>query len=162
MSLTNKAVDKSTSVLFNAYLRPNRSLSSFGFKILMVSIIAVLFLCGLGFSLFGAWPVFGFLGLDFLLVYFAFRLNYQSGGRYEHIRVTTDELRVTKISHKGQKQITMFHPYWLRISLEKRSEDENSLMITSHGRSVSIGSFLAPEERCRLADELNQVLKTLK
>ena len=29
------------------------------------------------FLLAGAWPVFGFFGLDVLLVYWAFRLNYR-------------------------------------------------------------------------------------
>ncbi len=167
MSSTHKPLKNNTSVLFNAYLRPNRSLTPFGFKMLMISILTVLIICGVGASMIGAWPVLGFFGLDLVLVYFAFRLSYQSGGSYEVISVTADELRVTKVSHSGQKQVATFQPYWLRISLEESSEDDkslidNSLIVSSHGQSVSIGACLAPEERHELAQELGHVLRTLR
>ena len=43
----------------------------------MVAIGAVSFVAGVVFLLMGAWPVFGFFGLDVLLLYWAFRLNYR-------------------------------------------------------------------------------------
>ena len=39
------------------------------------------FVSGMIFVLLGAWPVFGFFGLDVLLVYLAFRANYRAGAR---------------------------------------------------------------------------------
>ena len=36
---------------------------------------------GIGFVAIGAWPVFGFFGLDVALVYLAFRLNYRGARR---------------------------------------------------------------------------------
>ncbi len=41
----------------------------------------VSFAAGMVFLLMGAWPVFGFFGLDVLLVYWAFRANYRDAAR---------------------------------------------------------------------------------
>ena len=56
-------------------LHPNRSLSQSGFVILMSSVALISFVSGLLFLSMGAWPVFGFFGLDALLIYYAFRLK---------------------------------------------------------------------------------------
>ena len=47
----------------------------------------------------GAWPVFGFFGLDVLLLYWAFRLNYRHAEAYEQVTVTPSALKVRKVSH---------------------------------------------------------------
>ncbi|WP_419902711.1 DUF2244 domain-containing protein [Kiloniella sp.] len=57
MSSASKPLKNEVSILFNAYLRPNRSLSPLGFKILMIAIIMVLLVCGVGATIIGAWPV---------------------------------------------------------------------------------------------------------
>ncbi len=159
----NNPTHKNNSrVLFNAVLRPNRSLSPRGFKILMAMIATAMFVCGTGFFIAGAWPVIGFLGLDIALVYIAFRLSYRSGGGYETVFLTADELTVTKVNHLGQKQHTLFQPYWLRISLDDSPEGENQLIISSHGQSVSIGQFLAPDERGELAQALECALNNVR
>ena len=54
-------------------LTPHRSLSPTGFLIFMAVLGGISFVTGMVFLLAGAWPVFGFLGLDVLLVYWAFR-----------------------------------------------------------------------------------------
>ena len=55
--------------LFSARLTPHRSLSRNGFIALMVFVTIVSFAAGLAFLLMGAWPVFGFFGLDVLIIY---------------------------------------------------------------------------------------------
>ena len=52
-----------------------------GFLIFMLCIGGISFVSGVVFLLLGAWPVFGFFGLDVLLVYWAFRANYRAGAR---------------------------------------------------------------------------------
>ncbi|WP_421779792.1 DUF2244 domain-containing protein [Kiloniella litopenaei] len=155
------SVSSTENLLFNAVLRPNRSLSKKGFKVLMGFIFSIIFICSLGFFLAGAWPVLGFLGLDVALVYFAFRFSYRSGGQYELVQMTEDEMLVTTVNPWGQKRSFSFQPYWLQISL-KEQDDENSLILSSHGRSISLGRFLAPIERKELADKLVSVLNRLK
>ena len=63
--------------LFSALLTPHHSLSHTGFVVLMVFLSVVSFGAGLAFLLMGAWPVFGFFGLDVLAVYWAFRINFR-------------------------------------------------------------------------------------
>ncbi|KKJ76057.1 hypothetical protein WH95_14950 [Kiloniella litopenaei] len=155
------SVSSTENLLFNAVLRPNRNLSKKGFKVLMGFIFSIIFICSLGFFLAGAWPVLGFLGLDVALVYFAFRFSYRSGGQYELVQMTEDEMLVTTVNPWGQKRSFSFQPYWLQISL-KEQDDENSLILSSHGRSISLGRFLAPIERKELADKLVSVLNRLK
>ena len=82
--------------LFDAVLHPHRSLSPSGFVILMVAVSLVCFAAGVAFALIGAWPVFGFFGLDVLLIYFAFRINYRWGRMYETVVLTEDTLTVER------------------------------------------------------------------
>src|ERR1700712_1637847 len=87
--------------LFSARLTPHRSLSRTGFLVLMAFITAVSFIAGVAFWIMGAWPVFGFFGLDVLVIYWAFRINYRRGDASEEITVTPSELRVPRISPRG-------------------------------------------------------------
>ncbi len=54
--------------LFAARLTPYRSLGKKGFLIFMIVLSAICFGAGILFVMIGAWPVFGFLGLDVLLI----------------------------------------------------------------------------------------------
>jgi len=53
---------------------------------------AVSFAAGLFFFLLGAWPIVGFLGLDVLLVYAAFKVNYRAATAYEAVTMTPSAL----------------------------------------------------------------------
>ena len=77
--------------IFSAVLTPHRSLSPAGFLLFMLVLGGISFTTGMVFLLAGAWPVFGFFGLDVLLVYWAFRLNYRSARAYEQVIVTPSE-----------------------------------------------------------------------
>src|SRR5258706_10381726 len=87
--------------LFSALLTPHRSLNRTGFLVLMGFVCAVSFAAGLAFLLMGAWPVFGFFGLDVLVIWWAFRINFRDAKATEEIRVTSFELRVRRVSHRG-------------------------------------------------------------
>ena len=80
-------------VYFDAELRPHRRLSPNGFAIVMLSASILDFAIGISFMVAGAWPVLGFCGLELILLYAAFRLNYHSGRRCEHICLTDGGLR---------------------------------------------------------------------
>ena len=56
---------------------PYRSLSKKNFRNLMIIVSIIFFSIGVFFWSLGAWPVFGFLGLDVLLLYLAFKINYK-------------------------------------------------------------------------------------
>ena len=145
-------------VLFDVVLRPNRSLGRPGFIAVMAGVVVVSVGLGTFFLLQGAWPVFGFFGLDILLLYLAFRLSYRSGRLRETITVTADEVVVRRIAPNGRTTEWRFNPYWLRVALDDPVEHESQITLTSHGRSVVIGPFLAPEERASLVRALREAL----
>ena len=51
-----------------------------------------------------------------------------------------------------------FQPYWLRVVMDDPPQSESRLVLTSHGESLVIGSFLTPEERLDLAKALRRAL----
>ncbi len=144
--------------LFNVVLTPNRSLSPAGFWIVMVGVAAISFTAGLVFLLQGAWPVFGFFGLDVALIYFAFRASYRSGNLYETVRLTREELAIRRVLPSGQTRSWSFQPYWLRVHMDEPPVPGSQLTLTSHGKSLVIGSFLSPAERVELARALRAAL----
>src|SRR5215468_7743759 len=147
-------------VLFDAILTPHRSLSAPGFAILMSVVAAVNVGLGVSFMLRGAWPIFGFCGLDVLLFYAMFRLNYRSARMFERIRLLPDELIVERHDARGRKESWSFQPYWLRIAMDDPPEHHSQLVLSSHGRSLTIGRFLSASERFDLALALRRALST--
>jgi len=134
--------------LFGARLTPHRSLSRAGFVLVMVVLGTISFAAGMVFLLIGAWPVFGFFGLDVLLVYCAFRANYRAAAAYEEVVVTPSELRVRKVSHRGQVSEWTLNPLWCRLEYESDEEfGLQRLYLVSRGRKLAIASFLPPQEK---------------
>lgn len=146
-------------VFFDAVLMPHRSLGVAGFWILMALISVVSFVSGMYFVLKGAWPVTGYFGLDVLLVYIAFKASYRSARLYETVKLTEDELIVERVSPSGRRARWTFQPYWLRVEMDDPPEHASQLILTSHGRSLAIGSFLSPDERLEVAEGLRDALR---
>lgn len=144
--------------VFDAVLRPHRSLGPRGFFILMSAVAAVSFVAGMVFLSIGAWPVPGFLGLDVLLIYIAFRVNYRAARRYETVRLSDTGLTVRAVDPKGKARSWSFDPYWVRITVDELSTGSNRLILSSHGKHLNVGAFLTPEERVDLADALRDAL----
>ena len=105
-----------------------------------------------------AWPVFCFFGLDVFLVWLAFRLNYRSARQSERVRLVEDSLTVDRTSVRGERASWRFQPYWLRVRFEEKDEHTNRLVITSHGRSLTLASFLGPDQRRDFAASLDDAL----
>src|SRR5271156_974548 len=99
--------------IFSALLTPHRSLNRTGFLLVMAFLSVVSFATGVAFLIMGAWPVFGFLGLDVLAIYIAFRINFRRALASEEITVTPSELRVRRISHRGHRVEWVLNPLWV-------------------------------------------------
>lgn len=149
-------------VVFDAVLEPHASLAPRGFLALMAAISLISFAAGAAFIAIGAWPVFGFFGLDALLLYFAFRLSYRRARRYETLRLTETALTVERVKPDGARESFDFQPYWLRVVMDDPPRHDSALVLTSHGRSLIVGSFLAPAERLEVARALNAALDRVK
>jgi len=151
--------DDSEPTLFSAILTPYRSLGGTGFVVLMSLISAVSFAAGLVFFLLGAWPIVGFLGLDVLLVYAAFKANYRAATAYEHVTMTPSALTVRKVSHRGEVAEWILNPVWVRLDREVHEEfGIERLFLVSHGRRFPIAAFLGPHEKAEFAVALSAAL----
>lgn len=149
--------------LFSALLTPHRSLNRTGFIVLMSFVTVVSFIAGAVFWWLGAWPIFGFFGLDVLVIYWAFKVNFRSAKASEEITVTPSELRVRRISHRGHVAEWVLNPLWVRF--EQISHEEfgiERLYLVSRGRRVSVGSFLSPDEKASFSKALTAALNTAK
>lgn len=142
------------------HLYPHRSLSRRGFAILMGCIALVSFLAGLGFLMMGAWPVFGFFGLDVLLIWWALERNFRDGKARETITFNDSEVILAR--HKpGQPDATeSFVRQWTRVELENDVERDliGRLFLVSRGIKTEVGSFLSPDDRKSLSSALNGLL----
>jgi uncharacterized membrane protein len=149
--------------LFSALLTPHRSLNRTGFLVLMAFLSAVSFGAGVAFWMMGAWPVFGFFGLDVLLVYWAFKVNFRRGNATEAISVTSSELRVRRVSHRGHVVEWVLNPLWVQLDQKAHAEfGIEKLYLVSRGRRVSVASFLGPDEKASFAKALMEALQAAK
>ena len=143
---------------------PHRSLSPKGFAIVMGILAGFLFLIGFGFFLAGAWPVIGFLGLELLVVWGAFKLNYRAACHRETIQTTTEQLLFESQTPAGKRAHKSFPIGWLRVSLSPSespvisSRDRQKIILSSHGEQAEIGKYLHPAEKAGLSRELGAMI----
>jgi uncharacterized membrane protein len=131
--------------------------------VLMAFIVAVSFAAGVAFLLMGAWPVLGFFGLDVLVIWWAFRVNFRRAAAVEEISVTPSELRVRRVSHRGHVVEWVLNPLWVRLDQKTHAEfGIERLYLVSKGRRVSVGSFLGPDEKASFAKALLAALQAAK
>lgn len=157
----NKSTPQEAGV-FRAILHPHRSLSPRGFAILLGCIGGVSFVSGMVFFLMGAWPVFGFFGLDVLLVYVAFKLNYRAARAYEVIELTPELLTLTKVDPRGRRSLFEFNPYWVRVRFSEQADGRTFLRLASHGKELEFARVLNDDERREFARVLEGALATVR
>jgi uncharacterized membrane protein len=149
--------------IFSALLTPHRSLNRTGFLALMLFLSVVSFVTGLAFLMMGAWPVFGFFGLDVLVIWWAFKVNFRAARATEEIVVTPSELRVRRVSHRGQVAEWAFNPLWVRLDLEIDEDfGIEHLYLISRGRRIQIAGFLGPEEKASFYNGLVEALNAAR
>jgi uncharacterized membrane protein len=134
--------------IFHALLTPHRSLGQRGFAALMGVLVAAWAATGAFFLSVGAWPVFGFLGLDVALIYLAFRLNYRAARAREEVLLSRTALDIRKTAPSGKVEAHRFNPFWARFAVERHAEIGIVRMaVEARGARVSVGGFLNPDDR---------------
>jgi uncharacterized membrane protein len=149
--------------IFSVVITPHRSLGRVGFLLLMGIFGGVSFIAGMLFLVAGAWPIFGFFGLDVLLLYWAFRLNYRHAAAYEEVTMTPAALTVRKVSHRGTAREWVLNPLW--VKLDKVVHEEfgiERLFLVSRGKQLIIANFLGPHEKASFAQALGAALSQAK
>jgi len=106
----------------------------------------------------GAWqgnvfaPLFALV--ESAAVAVALSVAWRAGDRSE--RITLDALSLEVRSQPGRRRMR-FQAYWVRVLLEP-GNGRQRLLLSSHGRELEIGAFLAEPERVELSMKLMVLL----
>ena len=151
-----------TAPVFDAVIHPYRSLGREGFRLLLVAVVAANAI-GAVFALsLGAWPVVGFMGLDVLAVYVAFKLSYAQAAAFERVTVDPADLVVERVDARGQRREWRFPSYWVGVFVEGGENEAQRVIVRSHGRALEVATYLSPFERQDFADALRRALHEAK
>jgi len=134
----------------DATLRPYRSLSLQAFRWLLIASIVMNLAVAIFFLVQGAFPVVGFLGLDVLALFLAFRFNYRAARREERVVIGKHKVYVASSDPDGRTLHWLLNPVWARVFREG-----NGVLIRAGERQMRIGAFLSPKECETLAAALD-------
>ena len=149
--------------VFSAVIHPHRSLGPGGFRIVMTLCCLAAAGASIPFVVLGFWPVAGFLGLDLLALYFAFRVNFRDARAFEEVVLTPIELMFRRVTHRGRRREWRFNPLWTKLQQERDDEfGLQKLALVSRGQRVVIARELSPPEREEFAEELGKALADVK
>jgi uncharacterized membrane protein len=146
-------------VVFRARLTPHRSLSRKGLIILFACVIAATTVLSIPFYILGALPVVGFLGLDVVLLWIAFRVSNARARAYEELVLTHIQLMVRRVSWRGRRSEWSFNPLWVKVaSVEHHEFGMQRLALVEGRRQVELAAFLGPDEKADFAGALKAAL----
>jgi uncharacterized membrane protein len=149
--------------IFAAELTPYRSLGRKGYRILFAITGTVCFVHAIFFMATGAWPIGLFFGLDFLLLYGAFWLNYRAARAREEVTVSRTNLSIRKFTPAGRMTEHSFKTLWARFFVKRHEEfGITSMAVAGEGRQTEIGAFLNPDDRESFAKAFKGALATAK
>lgn len=144
-------------LLMDAALRPHRSFSARAFKYMLIAVIAVNAIVAAFFWAMGAFPVAGFLGLDVLALWLAFRMNYRSGRGAEYVRIAPGRVHVAAVDTNGVATHWVLNPVWARVV-----RDGPGVLIREREGQMRLGAFLSPKECESFASALSLALSKSK
>ena len=163
MTIVDDAGTINSEPVFNAVLTPYRSLGRTGLVILVAVTLAITVFNVVFFLVAGALPIVMFFGLDMLLLYGAFYLNYRSARAREEVLVSRTELSIRKVAPSGRARISRYNPFWARFQVDRHDEfGITAMAVTGEGRRTAIVSFLNPDDRESFARAFTEALASVK
>jgi uncharacterized membrane protein len=155
-------MDGRTDILLDAVLRPSPPLSPRVLRAILAAVAVINLVFALSFVLRGAWPIAPFMGLDVVLLAWAFRASTIAAQREEHVTLTRERLSVARKLPRKPLREWSFNPYWVRVEMAEPHEHASPLKLWSHGKFLQIGAFLAPDERAKFAQTLKNALRNAR
>lgn len=105
------------------------------------------------------WGLLPFLMLAVGGVWFALKRNQRDASILEVLRVTPDEVSLTRHNPRGPNQTWQCNSYWASPHIHNSGGPvPHYVTLRGGGREVEIGAFLSEDERLRLYDDLTQRL----
>lgn len=145
-------------------LWPYRSLPVKGF-VTFIAITATMLLVPL-LALLGTvllWGILPFILIAVGGVWWAFHRNYRDGTLTEVLTLSPARVDLLRRAPDGTEKRWQANPYWVAVTLyPAKGPVPNYLTLKGDGREVELGAFLTPEERARLAAEVQERLARLR
>lgn len=149
--------------VFSAVLTPYRSLGRTGLVVLVAITLAITLFNVIFFLVADALPVAMFFGLDILLLYGAFYLNYRAARAREEVFVSRTELEIRKVAPSGRARVSRYNPFWAKFQVDRHHEfGITGMAVTGEGRRTTFGSFLNPDDRESFARAFTSALAIVK
>mgnify|MGYP003307552235 CR=1 FL=1 len=152
--------DASEAPFINIRLVPNRSLDSYGTKV-----VFALIACGFLLPII---PFIGspigttltiFSGLTFYLFLALLQKNFQEGHTFEEILISKRKIIVVHKEKNKEQKTWEGNPYWTRVDVDiHNAKLKNYLTLAGKGRHIELGAFLSPDERIELRDKIQNAL----
>ena len=108
---------------------------------MLIAVIIVNAAVALFFWIQGAFPVVGFLGLDVLALWLAFRWNYRAAQAAEYVRIAPGKVHVAAVSKSGVATHWVLNPVWAQVA-----RDGRGVLIRDGEGQMRVGAFLSPKE----------------
>ena len=151
--------DTTPTIYLDTELRPNASLSRPAFLIVMCLVGIFSFTAGILYFTVGAWPVFGFFGLDALAIWFAFRLSFKAQEQVTYVRVDETHVRLWHMQSGKPDKKADIPTAFVRVALDE-PVTHNSFLTLQYGKKAwVIGRFLTPKRRKAFAGDLRQAIQ---
>ena len=144
--------------LIKLRLEPSKSLRPEGANLVLVILGGFGFVISACFMVFGAWPVFGFMALDVLLIYIAFQAQYRRSDRGQEITISKDEIEIKYFKGGICIKTILLNKYWAKLEHFNSFNRQSKLMFSSHGKFSEIGEFLSLKEKQKLVADLKPLL----
>jgi uncharacterized membrane protein len=158
-----RSQDAAAQTVFAADITPHRSLGRRGAAIVVGGFAVFSAALSVPFFLVGAWPIVGFLGLDALLLWLAFRASFAQARAYERVVLTHLELLVRRVTPRGRASEFRFNPAWVRIETETDEDfGMTRLAIAVRETRLDVGGALSPDERAAFAKAFGAALASAK
>lgn len=149
-------------LVFEAELRPHRSLSRRGLAIVLGGLGLVSLSVTTLFWLLGAWPIAGFNGAEVLLAMLLLRAHARSRREREVLLLTPATLRVLRFDQAGGRTERYLPAAWLNVALIERPGRVPALVASTHGRQIELARVLGEAEKRSLAEALKTALHRLR
>lgn len=108
------------------------------------------------------WGILPFMLMALGAMWYALRRNERDLQIMEVLRLTPDDLHLTRQTPKGVPQEWRCNPYWTQVNMhQKGGPVPHYVTLSGAGREVEIGAFLSEDERKELYAELSEKVRRI-
>ncbi|PVM73908.1 DUF2244 domain-containing protein [Caulobacter radicis] len=150
------------ALYMDAVIRPNRSLSRAGMAVVLGVAVAFNLMVAVFLLVVGAPPVLPFLGLDVLALWLALRASNRALSRSERVKVTAEEIIVSREDAKGARVVWTSPTAFTRVDLDQPGEHESRVRLFMSRRRLTLARALSPDERVAFARALERAIKAAR